>query len=234
MLATLPMTDPVGAVEELKRAVRAGAVGAMVYGRTGDVPLDDPRFDDLLAMATSLRVPLFIHPQIPSQPLRLAAYSGFEPIVDLALATFSWGWHIEAATAALRLIARGAFDRHPDLQIVLGHWGELLMFWHERIAGLSRLAHLDRPVHEVLRHNVHLTASGMLDPALLRHSLAVTTIDRILFSTDFPFQRPRLDDIAALLSEFDSDEDRERFMSGNAMKLFRIDGVASGSEGDRS
>ena len=41
--ATLPMADPQAAAGEFERAVREGFVGAMVYGRTGDVPLDDPR-----------------------------------------------------------------------------------------------------------------------------------------------------------------------------------------------
>ncbi len=38
------------------------------------------------------------------------------------------------ATAA-RL--RGTFARHPDLQLVLGHWGEMLLFWMDRADSLS-------------------------------------------------------------------------------------------------
>ena len=54
------------------------------------------------------------------------------PLVDLGLATFGWGWHMEAGLCALRLILRGTFDRHPDLQLVLGHWGEKArLLWSE-------------------------------------------------------------------------------------------------------
>ena len=123
------MADPKAAVTELERAAGLGFVAAMVYGRTGETPLDDPRHDDLFAAAAVLRQPIFIHPQIPSRTIRQAAYGGFDPMTDLALATFGWGWHVEAAVAALRLIVRGTFDRHPGLQLVLGHWGELLLFW---------------------------------------------------------------------------------------------------------
>jgi hypothetical protein len=40
------------------------------------------------------------------------------------------------------------FDRHPDLQIVLGHWGEMLLFWLDRADSLARIAGLRRSVSE--------------------------------------------------------------------------------------
>ena len=63
----------------------------------------------------------------------------------------------------------------------------------------------------------------MFTPALLRHALAATTIDRLLFSTDYPFQRPAQPEIQRFLAEFDNDEDREKFTGGNARRLFGID-----------
>ena len=222
-MSTLPMADPGAVAGELERAAGLGFVGAMVYGRTGETPLDDPCYDDLFAAAASLGQPIFIHPQIPPRSIRQAAYAGFDPMTDLALSTFAWGWHLEAALAALRLIARGTFDRHPDLKIVLGHWGELLLFWEDRVNSLSRISGLERKVEEYIRTNFFITSSGMFNPALLRHSLAATTIDRLLFSTDYPFQRPTQPEIRRFLAEFDSDEDREKFTGGNARRLFGID-----------
>ncbi len=224
-MSTLPMAEPSAVVEELERAAGLGFVGAMVYGRTGETSLDDPRYDDLFEAAASLGQPIFIHPQIPSRAIRDAAYSGFDPMTDLALSTFGWGWHLEAAVAALRLIVRGTFDRHPDLKIVLGHWGELLLFWQDRVDGLSRVGGLERKVSEYLRSNVFITSSGMLSPALLHHALEVTTIDQLLFSTDYPFQRPTRPEIGRFLTEFGSDEERERFTDGNARRLFGIDTI---------
>src|SRR5205823_2769697 len=83
-LATLPMADPRAAVAELERAAGLGLVGTMVYGRTGDVPLDDPRYDEVFAAAAALGQPVFLHPQIPTGTVRRAAYSGFDPMTDLA------------------------------------------------------------------------------------------------------------------------------------------------------
>jgi predicted TIM-barrel fold metal-dependent hydrolase len=64
----------------------------------------------------------------------------------------------------------------------------------------------------------------MFNPALLRHALEVTTIDRLIFSTDYPFQRPTQADIEQFLTEFASDDDRQKFANGNARRLFGIDG----------
>ncbi|WP_067508186.1 amidohydrolase family protein [Actinoplanes sp. TFC3] len=221
-LATLPLSEPSAVAGELERAAGMGFVGAMVYGRTGDVALDDSRYDDLFATAAALGQPIFIHPQIPSRAIRDAAYGGFDEMTSLALATFGWGWHIEAGLAALRLIVRGTFDRHPDLQIILGHWGELLPFWSDRTNSLSRIAGLSRPVAEYLRSNFYLTTSGMLNPVLLQHALAVTTIDRLIFSTDYPFQQPTGAEIRTFLEAFGSDVDRAKFTSGNARTLFKL------------
>ena len=221
-MATLPMSDPAAAAVELERAVGLGLTGAMVYGRSGEVLLDDPRFDDLWTVAESLRQPIFIHPQIPPRPVRDAEYGGLGELADLALSTYAWGWHLEAGTSALRLMAAGALDRHPDLRLILGHWGELLLFWHQRADGLARAARLERSITEYLQQNVWITASGMLDPAMLQHALTITTPDRILFSTDYPFQRPSRPEIETFLLELPDEAARTAFSSGTAKALFGI------------
>ena len=91
------------------------------------------------------------------------------------------------------------------------------------LASLSSLAGLDRKVSDHVRTNIHITSSGMCNPALLRHVLEVTTPDRLFFSTDYPFQRPDRTDIEKFLTEFPTDEDRDKFTAGNACSLFGID-----------
>lgn len=221
-MATLPLEVPGVAAAELERATGIGLTGAMVYGRVGDIPLDDPRFEEVWTAAAVLGQPVFIHPQVPSGAVRDALYCGLGDTADLALAAYAWGWHLEAGTAALRLMARGVLDRHPQLQLILGHWGELLLFWHERANSLARIAGLERTITEYLQQNFWITASGMLDPALLRHALAVTAPDRILFSTDYPFQAPSRSEIAAFLDCLPDQEARSAFAAGNAQALFGI------------
>jgi uncharacterized protein len=222
--ATLPTSDPQAAAAELERcATRLGHVGAMIHGRTGTRTLDDPAYGDLLATAARLHQPVFIHPQIPSSELRDAAYRGLDPLTDLGLASFGWGWHMDAGLAALRLILRGTFDRHPDLQLVLGHWGEMLLFWMDRADSLSGIAkHLERRVADYITTNIHVTSSGMLQERLLRHALDFTSPDRVLFSTDYPFHRPDATAVGRFFDAIPDPADRSKIASGNATALFGL------------
>ncbi len=224
-LSTLPMSSPRDVAGELERAAGLGHVGTMVYGRSGEVFLDDPVYNDFFAVAAELGQPVFIHPQLPSAAVRDASYRGFDPMTELGLATFGWGWHLDAATAALRLILRGTFDRHPDLQVVLGHWGEMLLFWLDRANSLSRIAGLQRSVSDYIRSNFFITTSGMLNPALLHHALSVTSVDRLIFSTDYPFQQPAREEINSFLGHFSSDAERQKFSSVNAASLYGLDNL---------
>ncbi|GAA2644441.1 amidohydrolase family protein [Streptomyces lunalinharesii] len=230
-MTTLPMSDPDAAVTELERTAGSAAhVGIMSYGRSGDRPLDDPAYDALLGTAAALGRPVFLHPQIPPNAVRDASYRGFDPTVELALATFGWGWHLEAGLAALRLILRGTFDRHPDLQIVLGHWGEMLLFALDRVDSLSHVAtHLDRRVADYFRTNVHLATSGMLTPRLLRHALDFTSVDRILLSGDYPFHRFDAATLTAFLGTLADPEDRHKIAHANAEALYRLESPSPGA-----
>jgi uncharacterized protein len=223
-LATLPTSDPQAAAAELERcATRLGHVGAMIHGRTGPRPLDDPAYDDLLATAARLRQPIFIHPQIPSNHLRDAAYRGLDPLTGLGLATFGWGWHMDTGLSALRLILRGTFDRHPGLQLVLGHWGEMLLFWTDRADSLSGIArHLQRRVSDYITTNIHITSSGMLQERLLHHTLDFTSAGQVLFSTDYPFHQPGAAAVRQFFDAIPDPADRTKVASGNAEALFHL------------
>lgn len=81
----------------------------------------------------------------------------------------------------------GVFDRFPDLQVIVGHWGELVLFHLDRIASLDGAAHLRRPIADYFRTNVFIAPSGMFSPRYLQWAIELVGVDRILFSTDHPF-----------------------------------------------
>ena len=187
--ATLPTPSPQQAAAELHRAVRElGLKGALLCGRTRDKNLDHPDFWPIFEAAASLRVPLFIHPQIPQQAVRDTYYSGFSPEIDLSFATFGLGWHYEAGIQFLRLTLAGVFDRFPELQIILGHWGEVVLFYTERLNALNRVSKLERPILDYMRQNLYVTASGMFTQSYLDRAVEIVGFERILFSTDYPYQ----------------------------------------------
>ena len=187
-LATLPVTRPDEAALELERCVATlGFKGTMLCGRVGTRNIDDPAFVPVLRAAEASGVPILIHPQVPTEAVRAAYYSGFTPEVDMAFSSYGLGWHYEAGIQFLRLVLAGTFDRMPTLQVILGHWGE-------RLAALDRVANLAQPIATYLRRNLYVTASGMFLPHYLERAAAIVGTDRLLFSTDYPYQyRPGRD-----------------------------------------
>jgi len=187
--ATLPTAAPKEAAAELERAVtRLGLVGTMLCGRTREKNLDHPDFLPIFETAARLTVPLFVHPQIPQRAVREVYYSGFSDPIDTAFATFALGWHYEAGIQFVRLILAGVFDKYPDLQIILGHWGEVVLFYLERLNSLGLVAHLQRPIADYIRQNLYVTPSGMWSQSYLQRTLELVGPERILFSTDYPYQ----------------------------------------------
>lgn len=188
--AAIPTPSADAATIELERAVRdLGLKGALLCGRTRERHLDHPALRPLLAKAAELRVPLFIHPQTPLAAVRHANYSGISENADLALAAFGLGWHYEAGLQWVRLAAAGVFDELPDLQIILGHWGEVVLFYLERTSAVfERALELTRSLSDYARNNLYVTGSGMWSQAYLQRCLEIVGPERLLFSTDFPYQ----------------------------------------------
>src|SRR5690625_3950909 len=188
-LATLATASPDAAAAELQRAVRTlGLDGAMLYGRAGGMGLDDPALEPLWVAAEEMNVPLHLHPQSPPPAVRAAYYDDFTAAVSAGLATHGIGWHYDAGVQFLRLVLSGVFDRHPRLRIVIGHWGELVLFYLERVEHLAGPAGLPRTLTEYAREHVYVTPSGMLSERYLRWATEVLGPDRLLFATDYPFE----------------------------------------------
>ena len=216
-LATLATAAPAAAAAELERAVtRLGLNGAMVYGRTGDVGLDHPSLWPVLEAAEALRAPLHLHPQSPPAAVRAAYYSGFGEVVDAAFATFGVGWHYDAGLQFLRLALAGVFDRFPDLQVVVGHWGEMVLFFLERIEKLAGAAGLARPLGEYARENLHVAPSGILSHRYLRWALEVVGADRVVFSTDYPFEAASLGGARRFVEEAEISGDQRRLVGAGS------------------
>ena len=223
--ATLPMTDPEAAADELERAVRSlGFKGAMINGTTNGRFLDDPSFLPILERAVALNVPIYVHPEVPPAAVREAYYSGLDPAVNFSLSAAGWGWHSEVGIHALRLILAGVFDRFPTLQIIIGHMGEMIPFMLARINNVltPQAKHLQRTVSEYFLQNFSITTSGFFsDPPLLL-ALQVVGADRIIFSVDYPFSaneqgRAFLDHASI------SPADKEKISHLNAERLLRLE-----------
>jgi len=222
-LAALPTAAPDKAADELERRVRQGFKGAIINGHNRGRYLDDTFYWPIFERAEALNVPIYLHPTRPPQPAIDALYGGFAPQVSYVFSASGWGWHIETAIHVIRLILGGVFDRHPKLQIVIGHLGEGLPFMLQRLDNNfpTALTKLQRPVGAYLRENVHYTFAGFNFPAAFLDLLLEVGVERIMFSVDYPYGS--MTKARAFLENLPvSAADRERIAHGNAEKLFNV------------
>ena len=220
--AALPTPAPDEAARELERAVGdLGCVGAMLNGRTREVNMDDARYFPIYRAAARLGVPLYIHPQCPVEAVRDAYYSGFDEQTDVLFANPGIGWHYETGIQVLRLILSGTFDRLPDLQIIVGHWGEVVLFYLERLDMLTKKSdRLERPISDYFKTNVSVTPSGIYSERYLSWAIEVLGAERILYSTDYPYVYPGDDEPRRFLENAPiSAEDKANIGGGNWERL---------------
>ena len=223
--ALLGMREPEKAAAELERCIsKLGFAGVLLDGTCDGLFYDDPRFMPVFEMAQRLRVPVYLHPSLPPHTVQEAYFSGLPDGLGQLLSIAGWGWHAETALHTLRLIVSGLFDRLPDLQLIIGHMGEMLPMAMARSSGiLSGPAHLRQTVAEYFRTNIHLTTSGYFTQPPLKLALEVVGIERMMFSVDYPFSpntngRKFLEDAAKMLEA----REMEMLTHGNAERVLKL------------
>lgn len=219
-LAAIAPQDPASAAKELERAVSLGLRGAVINSHTKGAYLDEPRFRPILEAAQALDVPIYIHPRDPAPPvLPFYAARSLEGAV--------WGYAAETSLHALRLIMAGVFDEFPRLKIVIGHDGEGIPFYLDRIDNRYRALHrgtlgpLKRSPATVFRENFWVTTSGANWAPAVRMCQEVLGADRVLFAVDYPFEDEDASVRQALAIPMAADT-AHAFFHGNAERLFRI------------
>ena len=220
-LAALPTGVPIEAAKELERCMaKEGFVGAIINGHINGHYLDEPQFDPLLETAEKTGAVLYIHPALPPQNIIDTYYKMEDSYAQNVISSGGWGWHIETGVHILRLIASGTFDRHPQLKVIVGHLGEGLPFFMERLYNATK-GNLKKPYPEYLKENIYYSISGFHDPDLLEYVLKKVGEDHILFSTDFPFNSSEKE-IEFFMNTNLSKSTKEKIAYKNAEQLFNI------------
>jgi predicted TIM-barrel fold metal-dependent hydrolase len=186
--ANIPMALPDDAAAELERAVKQlGFKGALIWNHLNNGTFyDAAKFYPVFAMAEKLDVPIYLHPAAPSADIASKLYAGNYPAAQAGrLGTNSWGWHVDVGTHVLRLYAAGLFDRFPKLKLIIGHNGEDLPMFIDRIdsTGLRTDTTFDR----VWNTNIWTTTSAFFSVRAFQQLRQVTPIERIMYSVDYPF-----------------------------------------------
>lgn len=189
--ALLPWSNPDAAVREVERISQMGFKGILIAGRAsgGVAFLDDKQYGQILKTCETHHMPVYIHPGAPLYDVHRAYYAGLGDEVSARLSLHGWGWHNEAGIQIIRMILAGIFDTFPTLQLIAGHWGEMVPFFLSRLdQSMPReVTGLNRTITEYFRNHVYVTPSGIFDYPQLQFCVEVLGADRIMHSVDCPF-----------------------------------------------
>lgn len=224
-LGAVAPQDPLAAAWEVERFKALGLRGVIINSHSFGEYLDLPKFYPLLEAIEAAQLPLYLHPREPSPEM-------ITPYLDYGLYFAGWGFAAETSLHAMRLIMSGAFARFPKLQLILGHMGEGLPFWLQRIDNryllqvkIGAVEKLPRLPSEYFLENFFITTSGVTSMPALRLALDVLGPKRVMFAADYPYEDDA-EAVAFLHGAALSDEERRLIAHGNAERVF---GLAGGS-----
>jgi uncharacterized protein len=128
---------------------------------------------------------------------------------------------METGIHALRMILAEIFDRYPRLQVILGHWGEMIPFFLARINETVVAKNLQQSVSYYFLQNFYVTPSGMFTLPPFLNTLQMIGADRIMYAVDYPYiisyqARTFLENAPI------SPADKEKIAHGNAKKVLKI------------
>ena len=215
----MPTQSQVGA-DELERCVtKLGFHGAMLHGLANGVFLDDQRFWPIYERAEKLDVPVYFHPAAPQQVVVDRYYKEYVQVAP-AILNAGWGFTVETATTAIRLVLSGVFEKYPNLKCVLGHLGEGIPFLMARMdEALSRGSKVTIP--RDFSSHFSVTTSGFFSNPALLCTMQELGMDRIMFSIDWPFVKNKTA-TEWLKTVPLCEEDKIKLMNGNAKRLLKI------------
>jgi predicted TIM-barrel fold metal-dependent hydrolase len=196
----IPLQDPAVAADELERAVtKLGFKGAMVNINTPERWLSDQQYEVIFERLAKLNVPFYLHADGPS--------------------TEDSGLHI--VPEVMRLVNGNLLDKYPNLQLMLGHAGESLPFWLNRLDGRWRYPDRPKKFSQYFKENFYVSTSSQCSPTLLNFLIAELGADRILFATDYPYESLK-QHVDFIDSAPISNNDRAKICHLNAEKLFKL------------
>jgi len=218
-VAVIVLDDLDEAVTELQRAHSLGLAGAMIAAvPAGALPYHDAHYDRFWAAAAQLHMPVSLH---VATPRRLAA--------DRTATDVFFAYQV-VQHMIIGMIYAGAFDRHPDLQLVsvendagwAAHLIERMDYVQAKARARNLLAdqHNDRVPSHYWRNNVHYTFMRDRTAILARDIIGV---DRLLWSSDFPHGDSTWPDSMKVIEEELGDipsADQRAILHDNAARLY--------------
>lgn len=225
--ASTPLPDVQGTLEEVKYALdkdKLNADGIAVKTNHHGTYLGHKDFDPVMEELNSRKAIVFIHPTTPCMT------SGQEAVPLPGFPRPMFEFFFETARAAINLFMSGTVERYPHITYILSHCGGALPPMIRRfssaapILGLGDMVSPDI-VKERFSKQFYFDTAGWAFPEQIKGLLEYTTVDRILYGSDFPFTPLKFvtelsqDHDKFLPEVFSSREDQEALRYKNALRL---------------
>lgn len=225
--ATLPICDSEEAVKELERCInQLDFRGLMLNGGFEGHFLDEEKFYPIFKKCEELDIPVYLHPTEVFEEVSNKYYVGSWNMQTANIfAGYGIGWHYDTAIYLLRLILSGIFDKLPTLKVIVGHWGELLPFYLDRMnfAFNLNITGLKHDIKYYFNKNIYTNPSGMFFKDDFDFVLKTFNKENILWGQDYPYG---INDktVKTFLDEYKLDDDIKKMIGyKNAEKLFKIE-----------
>ncbi len=235
-IASLPMNDPEGLLEETKRAIRElGAVGVQIPTNVLGRPLDRPETMPLFDLMAELDGPIWLH------PTRGADFADYKTEQKSHYEIWQvLGWPYETSVTMAHLVFAGLFDKHPDIKIITHHMGAMIPYFEGRVGPGwdqlgSRTSDEDytlllkklkkRPLDYFHMFYADTALMGARDATIC--GLKFFGADRVLFATDAPFDPEKGSafirwGIEVIDSLDVAPDERNAIYEGNARRLLKL------------
>jgi aminocarboxymuconate-semialdehyde decarboxylase len=215
-IASIPMPGDGAAAAELERAVRLGAIGAIIASNVEGANLGEVALDAFWAKAQALDVPILIHPVMSTPAPRAAKFA----LAQIAQYTF------DTTLGVGSLLFSGVLDRFPGLTLVLSHGGGAFPY----LMGRFDLMHerMDRTAQGDVAAKPPSAYAGLMvydsivhAPKPLRFLADAVGLDRLVLGTDYSFPPADLDPLASLRAAGFSAADIAAVADANPRRFFR-------------
>jgi 5-carboxyvanillate decarboxylase len=220
LVAIAPQT-PETAARELERGItQLGMKGVIINSHAAGEFLDVPKYRVIFEAAQAVNAPIYLHPSVPPPSIN-------QPYLDYGLIGAMMGFAAETSLHAMRLILSGLFDDFPKLRMVLGHLGEGIPYFFQRIDThfmyvRPRMSKKPKRLpSEYFKDHFWVSTSGMNGTPAVKFCKEVLGFNRIMFAADYPFEPMPLE-VKRMDDETFSEDEMNEIYHANAEKLFRL------------
>jgi 6-methylsalicylate decarboxylase len=200
---SVPLPHVDAAIAEASRCLdELNMLGITLGCSVGEHTLDEPGFEPFWAELNRRNTVVFLHPIFRATDPHIREYE----LARMAGACF------EDTLAALRLVLSGLTERHPNLRIIVPHFGGTLPVIYPRIARRGKA--------DLLRQLYYDTANGY-GPAL-RCACEALGAERLMLGTDFPYIGSIKENVDYVTAAGLSRGQEELILERNAADLLRV------------